>query len=352
MKKLVHSLILLTAISCKATEHKSEVSSLDNFAGSSHTVNSCQGNYRIVAGAYQIDAPKKYFGAIEKSLTAVPVNIQEAFFKDFDGTIEVVSNIKAACSAQNGIQNDSNGLLSCWQTKNENAIAIYIKEEATSVKTIQNIRHAMVRSFGYFVSEVMLKATNTENGTELVENSDMTTVKRDMAFYLLANMNANPKYDLNKVLGSIPSGAFSANKSLNENRMRWDRLRNSPRVEKFSDSVFAETFDSFYCSSESRARLQQDFGLKNFDIYESYLEIDREVEGMFSSSASLVGDEGVEDGGMSLWGRWGRGNGPLRNGFRRWGTFRQSGRGFFNFRRARAGGGFVFNHGGFGRRWR
>jgi hypothetical protein len=60
-------------------------------------------------------------------------------------------------------------------------------------------------------------------------------------------------------------------------------------------------------------------------------------------ASAMNSDQSIgSDSAFSLFGRWGWGNGPVRQAFSNWGSFRSNGGGFMNFRRWNNGGGLFF----------
>jgi hypothetical protein len=315
MNKLTLNTTIILAIAslaaCKSQDKaESRTNSLDNLAAAEgYTLNSCSGNNPVLAKDGTISGDAVYQKEIRTSLSALPTQLQSAFFDDLNGSIVMTKDIAKACADDQGSHSESMGLTSCYQAPGGNAIVIFIKQEADHAKTIQNIRHSTVRSFGYVMTEVMLKIDHSNSGTKNIENSALETVKADIRKAFIANVQGNKKYDLQK------AKAQSA------------------------DTVFAETFDSYYCSNASRSVLKREFAKEGSNVYKMYQEIDQQILGMLSDTTTVA----AQGDSLSLWGRWGWGNGPIRQGFRNWANWRAQGNGLFNFRRAARGGGFVVN---------
>ncbi len=293
------------AFACKQPSSRvpaSSTPSLDNFVGDSVTKNICRGTNAVLAAREQIVTEETYRAIIASALSAVPASLQTVFFRDFKGRYILTDDIARDCK-----KNDP-GLISCWQI--DGVPTIFVKRETKGRDAVQNvevtnanINHATVRSFAYFLSEFVVKLDPKAEG--LVENAIFTEFKTALGEALVKDVAATPA------------------------RAKVAELASDKAT--FGDHAFAEAYDSLHCSAETAAKLRSDFPSVTPIITEASTEIDAGLMGTAVQSGSQLG----------LWGRWGRGNGPVRQGLRNYGEFRRSGGGLFNVRRYRAGGGFI-----------
>jgi len=304
------ALSMLTAAGCKPNAASSDVKSLDNFAAgpnAAFTFNSCSGSNPVTVSDSQLLATTAQKAAIRSALSAVPVELQSAFFGDLKGTIAVVKDIKSACKTSALDAGSQDSTLACWQP-GETSASIYVKAEDTEANTDRNIRHSVVRALGYILTDVILKVKQSPEGTRLAENDAFAEVKSTLGAALIKDIKAG------KTL-SLPASATSNRKA-------------------FDDSAFAESFDSWYCSSASREKMASSFP----ETHKLFVDVAAVLpEGLNTQTAA-----GVESSAFGLWGRWGAGNGPIRQGLSNWGNFRAQGGGLMNFRRFNNGGGLVF----------
>jgi hypothetical protein len=252
----------------------------------------------------------------------------------------IVSSDLSACRGKDSI--------SCWASPTDDSVAIYVKAESDPAKTTQNIRHALVRSFGYLTAQLILKVNQTEQGTVLTDTPELRAFKSDLVMSLLDDVVKSPKYALKAFKGSLSGKLLDERSKASERRVAWDRIASSVEGQAFADTVLAESFDSYYCSQASRLVMKNDFS----GAYAHMVDYAGTLEKLFSGQldAEIAATHGEADS-LSL---WFPGRGIIRGAAaigRGWGNWRASGRGFFNFRRAQQGGGFIFNRGGLFSRW-
>ena len=305
-------LCLMATAGCKKNIQTSETKSLDNFAAgpnAAFTFNSCSGTNQVTVNDSRLIGSSNQKLAMRSALSAVPVELQTAFFDKLNGTISVVKDINSACKTSEGEAGTKDATLACWQPGLTDA-QIYIKAEPSEADTIRNIRHSVVRSMGYILTEVVVKVKQTPEGTKLEENAAFNEVKATIANALVKDIKANKSLQL--------PASYSTNRSA------------------FDNGAFAESFDSWYCSTESQAKMAAGFP----ETHKLFVEVAAELPaGLTASGTNLTSGDKAEFG---MWGRWGGGNGPIRQGLSNWGNFRAEGGGLMNFRRFNNGGGLVF----------
>lgn len=302
-----HWLLIPAALaftSCKTAQQSSAPKSLDNFTGADSVVNVCEGqNASLAPEGAIVAADAERVAAVTQALTAIPEALQREFFGTLQGKI-VVGEVPAGCrlAGAPSAQALDSEMLACFKQEGDGAsVAIHVAEAGPD--TVRNIRHALVRTFGYVTADLLLSFPATKDEAA-APAAHLTQLRADLLALVQADLR-------NMGRGDLAGGM----------------------TEEVRDNLFAETFDSHYCSAETRARLNEQFPLTAARFDE-----------MFASQLdeALTADAAPQQQGYGLWGRWGFGNGPLRQAFSNWLDFRASGGGLFNFRRWEDGGGFVF----------
>lgn len=308
---------------CKRQESMSQTKSLDNFTsknGAKLTFNSCSGAEAVTVSSDQLRGSSLAVSAMRKALTAVPAELQKAFFSDLQGAINVVPDISSICGVKAAAQESADDLLACWRG-GESGIGIFIKAEADQKLTERNIRHSVVRMMGYVLTDVIMKSKREGSEAAIADNPALASIKKDIATALKTDTEKSKDYRIPDHLNSDDS--------------------------KFADAAFAEAFDSFYCSAESQAKMAKSFP-KTFSMFQEIASVlPQGLAGTLdpaetTSQGSNVSANGETNQEFGLWGRWGWGNGLIRQGFSNWRNYRANGGGIMHFRRWNNGGGFFF----------
>lgn len=274
---------------CNVSPNNSDTQSLDNFARSGEAAlhnNSCEGNYKLIDDLFSPDVDVINIHAqngsqraimqarVESALRAVPTEIQVAYF-GLGGIIEVTPQTHAICSQnldEKQIVRMSEGgakIKGCWKHQTdylENAQGEFSEDQRVVMyidSDEQSIEHALVRTFGYVLSQVLVKLDHdVANGNLVnVENDPhFVTAKEQLTLAFLKDVAAsNGKYTLDRYLDMIGSDVINADELAR--RSGWDLLKqNKPAAARsFMDYVFAEAFDSHYCSAATRKIMADDF---------------------------------------------------------------------------------------------
>jgi hypothetical protein len=320
----------VSAISaCKSVNQSaSDSKSLDNFArkqGDAIVQNSCDGS---ITGGFT-DQHKDYFeqwftdsqiqskdsliqigadagnagdaavidAALKKALTSVPLNLQLVFFGlknrivineisneickgEFPG-LQPHARIFASegtlnpadfdTSASAKITDESVKINSCWIfNEAKQRVEIHINNDVTTdsngVKRAVSVEHSTVRIFAYVLSQIAahadLKGAQTDDvfgavdaktympdkyGINFAKNDDFMKAMIQLEQDVTADVDASKgKYDLSFYKGMIA---------------------NSQTRDSFKHYLFADAFDSFYCSSATRTVMIKDFP-KSFSTFE------------------------------------------------------------------------------------
>jgi hypothetical protein len=175
-------------------------------------------------------------------------------------------------------------LLSCWsQDPKTNAITIFIDPASNGVDGFTGIHHALVRSFGFVLSQVLfnndfeyappaLALTGADAAKEDTGKYSFTPKGKpsanDMAFLEnLTNSLWKDVYGKSRVEGLDSEEKLAALVKEKEGGFKFDLSnfqdlyfsaeKNSRTQYQFF--VFAEAFDSYYCSEDTRKQMREEF---------------------------------------------------------------------------------------------
>ena len=332
----------------------SNLESLGNFGGQKTIWNECTGTKKSLApeGAV-VSTSNTVSASVTTSLTAVPESLQKEFFVTSKGKIEVVQTLP--CADKNPEKNppksagkdadkdaDTSASIACQDLrKDTSGISIYIKAGSNEAETIRNVRHAVVRGFGYFLADVMLGETTKATTADTAATRE---VKGTIAAAYLDDIaSSKGKYQLSTFKERVEPSVLVANLSSEARLSAWEAVASSPKSLSFATAVFAETFDSLNCSDATRTELTKDFT----GVTRKMQAIQNELAAFFgdpsgvapvnetttktASQTNKQTEKQITNDELALWGQ-GFGNGPLRNGLRNWGSFRQQGGGIANWR--------------------
>jgi hypothetical protein len=274
---------------CNVNSGNSGTESLDNFARAGEAVlhnNSCQGSYKLIDDLFSPDVDLVNIhvednnqraiiqSRVESALRAVPTEIQVAYF-GLGGIIEVTPQAHAICSQnldekqKSRMAEGGSKIKGCWKHQTDylegsdgsftedQRVVMYIDSDEKSIE------HALVRTFGYVLSQVLVKLDHDVAGGQLVNVKDdphFTSAKEQITLAFLKDVAAsNGKYNLANYVDMIGTDVISADELTR--RSGWDSLRAAKpsAAASFMDYVFAESFDSYYCSAETRKVMTNDF---------------------------------------------------------------------------------------------
>jgi len=260
---------------CKPAPSQGQLKSLDNFAGSGNKkTNICAGSTRsstvlpsieISPDAAQAQKDAELVkDATLLALSAVPDQIMTLFASQENSVIRISKDVDAICRKQlSGVDlfyaGEGGSVSSCWDTS-EGRIAIYLKADPVA------IQHNLVRMLARATSEVIASAGEMQ----------ATRSKAGFAEFVRRTENFQKfKFDL--------SNAFIA--EVEEAKAKGDKLSLDPYAsllaagntsgrKLFDHFVYAESFDSYYCNSQSggtRDTFRKDFP-KTYGIFSDYAQ--------------------------------------------------------------------------------
>lgn len=209
---------------------------------------------------------KGYSEPVQAALSGVPILLQQDFFLDLNGSIELVPSAYEACTKDqpaevvNAIDKRIRG---CWR-RLPDRLAIFLENSASA------IQFELVRSFGYIYTEPATNRIFGKDDVSLSFDGDPNTsyFKFRMAKLLLTDVAAMPNrdYQLAQFKPRLPGAddkLFDESISQNERDEVLEKYRSShPEVVRsFANDVFAESFDSWFCNKKSRADFEKKFPL-------------------------------------------------------------------------------------------
>jgi hypothetical protein len=288
-----HFILLATSLfmSCNGEFGPSRLQSLNNLARNSSDVsrNVCKGDQKIVIGIQRewdhVDftrVPNERVPALktalQKSLSAVPANLQDLYF-GLGGKIIFTPNLdkpttssaEPTCDRSGAkakfASEGTNRIEACWTIDTKTAdVAILMNP------TVESIQHATVRVFGYILSQILTKLDVSEGNILIAsKNEPFDRHMVDIAAAVVADIRKpNSKYNL------------AVNESLLSS-------------EDFRYFAFAEAFDSFYCNAELRQSMARvDEFPKTFALFKM---MDRELQSIQATESNKSIAEGSTGAG-------------------------------------------------------
>jgi hypothetical protein len=267
-------------MSCNGEFGPSRLQSLNNLARNSSDVsrNVCKGDQKIVMGIQRewdhVDftrVPNERVPALktalQKSLSAVPANLQDLYF-GLGGKIIFTSNLdkpttssaEPTCDRSGAkakfASEGTNRIEACWTIDSKTADVVILMNP-----TVESIQHATVRVFGYILSQILTKLDVSEGDILIASKNELFDRHMvDIAAAVVADIRKpNSKYTL------------AVNESLISS-------------EDFRYFAFAEAFDSYYCNAELRQSMARaDEFPKTFALFKV---MDRELQSILATEAS------------------------------------------------------------------
>ncbi len=215
-------------------------------------------NIRIVGMSSEVQA-KKLREHTYRVISNIPQSVLTVFFA-LDGVVEINRNASKICrDLQNGHRetdgsqySEDEHLVSCWKRNDKGAATIYVdpnKIVSDGEQGYLGIDHGLIRSFGYVVAEMFLKLEITADSA----NQHKWHVKE------LAQPKGNDQLMLvNLAEAFVQDVEDSGGKySLDDYKSLLEGAE--AQKQKFRFFVFAEAFDSYYCSAQTKELVKQDF---------------------------------------------------------------------------------------------
>lgn len=250
--------LIFAAISCKDKGNTS-LKTLDNIASSKPIYDACEGNLTAHAlGIVQL----KNLPHLQKALRAVPAKIQQGFFEDLKGSIEVVSSFsKADCPDMLSLNPQrADDLLGCWQRlpNQHNSIKIVLRKQPSEPNKEQ---YALVRIFGFIYGDILVNRVIPNNSSEVrfAEFSpNFTFYRRSLASTFLGELagivTPQDRPNTIQMLSQLGISATIFNTSSDSERQSLMLTMNPSALDAFSSRVFGESFHSRFCTVDTFKR--------------------------------------------------------------------------------------------------
>jgi hypothetical protein len=251
---------LTVSTGCKPNSSASSTKSLDNFVKEKgKTPNECSGTYSVFPQLAQVDIseisdPNKAVRATEAvkaALSAVPEDFQKQFASA--GRIKVSPNADTLCgSKQQVASEDSKPSRVCWVQEGVRLIFLMPDD-------IAEISHSTVRMFGYFNFQILHAALNSDSPGPSAFKKNLGEMKMQVAAEFIKDLKGMQQNSRTKeILGKYQAGGADREHLVNQ--------------------IMAETFDSEYCSRETRD------AFRSFTYTYAYLHPEK-------TGLSLAGDD-------------------------------------------------------------
>lgn len=322
------SLFCVLAACKPAATPDSSIKTLDALAGTETAPNDCRGSYPSLT-AWQNDAdqslaskardqikyPASAAQAVDQVFTAVPAGlVRTVLLLGYE--LHFVDDPASACA---GI--DAGALTSAHGCAKSESVMVDGQEGEKVVLILsadaEDVAHSTLTGVMTLVSQKLGRLA-AEDGSLVVKEEDdqaMVDFRKELSIAVLHDA-ALRGLTLEPLKGLLPqaSALTSARSTLAERRTLWSEFAEaSPaKAAAVESMIFANTGDSYYCSADTRQR---------FSAWEtaSRLWIEAMVPDIsaLESLGKAEGADGLETAsdGFGLWGRWGAGNGPMRQMF-------------------------------------
>lgn len=222
----------LAPLGCKTKKEDSQGRSLDHFLndhlGVESQRNSCQGEYPVLIDHVTtfnttLHTDEKMLSSVAKAASAIPPFIQFAF-TSAGGQVEVRDDASQRC-----LQATGSDTKSCWTFDQIAGLKIIIDSDPAEIS------HGLVRSFAYIFSEYLIRLDDTKSPA-VIDHNKAAQFDRDAAQIMFAF-----KDDLEHRL--TPQELAKINLDYRD----------------ANQDVFAEAFDSYFCSPKTLKIMEQDF---------------------------------------------------------------------------------------------
>ena len=275
--------ILTIATSCNLDQNNSGVKGLDQITGRDiHATNSCEDKNASFKATdlllQRIEGHSEMKDSILKSLSSVPPHLASFYFNvggriisdndQFESCLSELSNTAHQFASGYG---SSRRASSCWKKAGPENYTLYVPEDGDLIE------HGLVRGFAMLLINSIAPYAE-DNGYGL--RSDRKVIADAFS----------------KDLAILASSEDSSD--MQTARKRIEQLK-ADEYEYYLDEVFAESFDSFYCSDKTQKSMKENF----LNTYNAFLKVDYRLKApMHSISSEAKGAESLAlQGGQSYW---------------------------------------------------
>jgi hypothetical protein len=300
-----------------------DLKTLDNFvAGENVVVNQCKGVYKFdqidpvvkkfIAEEHLIEVAENLRSVVDATLTAVPTSLKNLFFS-LGYRIEVGQGYAAHCQKLTGNPLDRACVQSERSTIEDPNTGERFDVESLSIiveASSKDIRHGLLRAFGYLMSERFAKLKVDENGKPVYENDDSPSFKdwkSQLAGRLIHDVANSKEGITSKTFGRyrnlLPKDGnlIKRSPSLSVYLKAWnDYERVQPeRAHTLATYLLAEAVDSYWCDeSKTRLVMKNQFGETYKFFHESLAS---ELEHGWTQSSEAHSSVSANES-MALWG--------------------------------------------------
>lgn len=316
-------LMIVTLVGCRPAED-SGTKSLDALAGVEKSKIACSGSFVTpfdfpgALGARanrQITFPKAVEADVKKAFTSVPPGLSRAVLLLGYDILYTNDPAKACKGVRAGAFKQALGCARITKVPTSGGDAERV-QLVMSAK-LEDIAHSTLLGIASLVANKLGKISAAPGEFVLRDEEDqlMTNFKRDFAAAVIHDA-ALQGLELVQLKGLLPQNTALTDRitTLAARRGLWDRYRaEQPALSEAAElSIFANGADSYYCSAETKKSLGRWPTAR--DLWTKTMAPDIEQLENLGSEAAVV-PASAEPQSLGLWGRWGGGNGPLRQMF-------------------------------------
>ena len=257
MNKL--GLLIVTIALAKSTtgclnKNTSNVKTLDNLENLRPLeFSQCSGNFNLHPSATALALPTH----LQQAVQAVPEKLQQSFFEDLRGRIELSQNLAGICwpdeSRRPAREDDVLGCVRQYGNP-DRPLVIHLQSRSDDRNNAAKESYGLLLRFGFVLASQVQNRHITDSGQvtfwgALGGQSGQTNERIAMAFLADAGQRGKSAARAMEEFGLPTSITLAAN---DENReQQWRNLTPELRAD-FSTRVMAEAFHSRYCSAASR----------------------------------------------------------------------------------------------------
>ncbi len=265
---VIVAILALSVTRCKDSQENSSLRTLDNIASENPFFDACAGTGQI-HGKADLGA----YPHLKAALAAVPLPVQIGFFDDLGGKIRIVTDATLRDCAINNDRVDEG--LSCWRrlpNRNE-SIEIIIRKTSREKE-----QYALVRAFGFVYGDILLNRVipgDTQAPVTLGERptGHLRDYKAHLASIFLGDLlTITPPVKVQETIATLVKFGLTKNVVRESDfQKRWVLFSNLPEAvqDRFASRVFAEAFQSQFCTKASADRACKLFGntMRSFAPY-------------------------------------------------------------------------------------
>lgn len=258
MRMLLTAIMLIAfAVSTCKGKPGSSLKTLDNIASGKPIYDACEGNFPMHAQGQKLPTH------LQKALKAVPYKVQQGFFDDLTGTIEVVDSFSETdCPDMLSLNpKRADDLMGCWQRlpQQNNSIKIILRRQPAEPNKEQ---YTLTRIFGFVYGDILANRVIPRDGASKVQfaqvSPNFTLYRRLLASTFLGELSliTTPadRPNATQMLAQLGIGTNLFNTD-NDAARNQSFLASDPKaVDAFSSRVIGEAFHSRFCTSESFIR--------------------------------------------------------------------------------------------------